>query len=202
MIRCIISLVFLYFSDWTTQENLKKLEEKGFPQAGKLIKVFASYQDPSAKLGRQITVIEKSGEPFDLDKKFKYAGRSYWLGLEMEEYLDHFRLTPEAKQKTRALFRFADSPEMEITQLAMSLAKDASGSYRYRHPLAIVDGLTEAMERGRFDGLHLDIFTQRSIGHLASLINLESTEGLVTLRESTELTKSTREGFPPTKESR
>lgn len=199
--KCYNLRVFLYFSDWTTPQNLQQLKDKGFPHSGTLIKVFANNENPSTRLGRQITVVETSGNTFEKDELFKYPGRGFWLGSDLEVYLDHFHLSDEAKQETRALFRFAQSPEMEITQFAMSSTKDASGKYHYRHPLAIIDGLNEAMEKGRYNGLHLDIFTQRSIDRLTKIINMENTEGLVTIRESVKLSKTTPEGSPPGKET-
>lgn len=194
--------MLLYFSDWTTPQNLEHLKKNGFLNAERLIKVFASRKDPSAELGRKITIVESESDPFDPNIEFKYPGRGPWLGSDMEVYLSHFHLTDDAKQKARALFRFAQSPEMEIIQLAMSIRNAATRDYHYHHPLAIIDGLDEAAQREGYHGLHLDIFTQRSIEHLAKIIKLENTEGLVTIRESVELTKTTPEGSPsPTKES-
>jgi hypothetical protein len=193
--------MFLYFSDWTSPQNLEKLEERGFPHAGKLIKVFASSENPSDKIGRKLSITQVDDSPFEPDVEFKFQGRAYWTGSELEVYLDHFHLKDEEEQKARSLFRFANSPEMEITQLAMLARRAVTGTYHYNHPLAIIDGLDEARERGRLNGLHLDIFTQRSIDRLANIINLENTEGLVTIRESVELSKSTPEGSHLSKES-
>jgi hypothetical protein len=73
---------------------------------------------------------------------------------------------------------------------------EVKNTYRYTHPINIIDGLEEAEQRGRQNGLHLDIFTQRSIERLAKIIDLENPEGLVTIRESVELSRTTPEGSP------
>lgn len=191
--------MFLYFSDWTTDENLRKLEEQDLPHAGRLIKVFATHEDPSETLGRYITTVEELGYAFDPDKQFKYYNRGPWLGSELETYLDHFHLPEEIKQKARALFRFAESPQMEITNLAMS----PRNTFRhYNHPLEIIDGLEEALQRQRYNGLHLDIFSPPSIERLEKFIDLKNPEVLVSIRESVQLSGSNPEGSqPPTKES-
>ncbi len=112
--------MFLCFSDWSTEGNLRKLEEKHFPHTGKLIKVLAFHEDPSPTLGRKVTIIKKRGMPFEPSDRYKWYNRGPWSGTDMEVYLNSFHIPEEIKQEARALFRFADSQEMGIVELAMS----------------------------------------------------------------------------------
>lgn len=192
--------MFLYFSDWTSPQNISRLENKRFPHTGKLIKVFAKEQDPSINLNRHISTAEFSGEPFN--QAYRYPGRGYWLAIEMERYLLHYHLPEEANNKVRALFRFANSPEMEIASLAMSIRNAETDNLEYSHPLKIIDGLDEAVSRNRNYGLHLDIFTPRSISRLKHFVDLDDPSLLVTEREAIGLEKITPEGTPPNKETR
>jgi hypothetical protein len=186
--------MFLYFSDWSTDTNLAKLDERGFPHSDRLIKVYASSENPSVKLGREITTVEFPSSPFFPDEEFKFRSRGTWTGSNLEEYLEHFHLPEEEKRKARALFRFANSPKMEIVQYALEARNPTTRGFICSLPLAIIDGLDEAKDRGRQNGLHLDISTQRSIDRLGKIIDLENAEGLLTIRESTELTRTTPEG--------
>lgn len=191
--------MFLSFSDWTTIDNLAKLEKQGFPHAKKLIKVFAFPKNPSEELKRNIKVFEQRGDlQFEPNDRFKWYNRGPWSGTDMELFLKSFHLPEEANQQIRALFRFANSDEMKIVELAMSPKNTIR---HYGHPLDIIDGIEEAQTRQRYHGLHLDIFSPPSIEHLGKLVDLENPEGLLTIRESVRLTGLNPEGSPATKES-
>jgi len=196
------SQMFLYFSDWTTEQNLRALETKGLPHTGRLIKVFATKEDPSIALKRKIITTEGDHRPFGPYERYKWYNRGPWSGTDMEVYLHDMHLPEDAKEKTRALFRFANSPALEIAELAMMVKNSITKQWHYRHPLRIVDGLDEAQDRGRTNGLHLDIFTARSVERLGKIIDLGNPEGLVTIREAVEFTRISPEGVPPTKEAR
>lgn len=174
------------------------MEKRGFPHADRLIKVFAAETDPSLTLNRHITVVESEGNPFD--QRFQYPGRGFWLPEELEEYFTHFHLSNEVKSKCRALFRFANSREMEIAQLAMNIRNAQTGKMQYNHPLKIIGGLEETRARDRNYGYHLDIFTPRSTEKLRHFVDLENPQTLVGEKESITLEKFTPEGTLPTKE--
>ena len=191
--------MYLYFSDWTTPNNIAEMEKRGFPHNERLIKVFASERNPSESVSRAIATITSSGEPFSQD--FKFPGRGPWLAEELEEYLAYHHLTEEASKKARALFRFANLPDLEIVHLAMLVKNAITGEWHFKHPLATVQGLEETRIRDRNYGFHLDIFTTRSIERLAKYVDLQKPETLVSMQEALILEKSSPEGSPPRKES-
>lgn len=193
--------MYLYFSDWTTPQNITEMEKKGFSHNDRLIKVFASETDPSKPLSRPIATVISSGGPFDTT--YKFPGRGPWLAEELEEYIAYHHLSEEASKKTRALFRFANLPDLEIAQLAMLIKNALTGEWHFKHPLAVVQGLVETRDRGRNYGFHLDIFTTRSQERLATYVNLNNTESLASMREALILEKgNSPEGPLPHKESR
>lgn len=191
--------MFLYFSDWTNLQNLRMLDEKGLPHYDRLIKVFATQKDPAIELRRDIITVISDGSEFTKD--LAIPGRGLYLAQEMEAFLNYMHITEEAKEKTRALFRFANTTEMAIVNLAMLVKNTITGDWHYHHPLRVIDGLEEAGTRGRENSLHLDIFTQRSIEKLSKVIDLENPEGLVTIRETVGLARIYPEGNPSTKEA-
>lgn len=174
--------VFLYASDWTTPRNLEWLETNGFQNSGKLIKIFAAETDPSEILKRQISTAQESSEPFI--EGYKYQSHGPWLPSDMEFYIEHYcRGDVQAMRKARALFRFANKQELGIIDLAMSIKNKETGQRHYSHPLKIIDGLEEVHDRGRTHGLHLDIFTPRSLDRVSQILNLNDPSNLATKRE-------------------
>ncbi len=171
--------MFLYISEWTSKNALAELDKKGFPHSERLFKVFTTNLDPSEIIGKNLALIEGKGDTFTED--YKYPGRGPWLAEDLENYITHFHLTKEATKSVRALFRFAHDSRLEIDALAMSVRNTFR---RYEHPLAIVDGLDKALNRGRYHGLHLDIFTQRSVDRLNSIVDLNYAENVASRRES------------------
>lgn len=155
------------------------LTERGFPHKGKLFKVFAQASDPSETIGRKISTIESSGEPFL--SEIRFDNTIPWQVEDLELFFADDQIINQEVEKARALFRFANRPDLGIAQLAM-YAKNEEGKPRYNHPLAIVHGYEKTM-RGRSGALHLDIFMPQSVERLGKIIDLEKKDVLVDRRE-------------------
>lgn len=180
--------VFLYASDWTTPGNISKMESAGFPHTGRLIKIFATETDPSEIIKRPISTARESADPFI--EGYKYQSHGPWLATDLEFFIQHHcRGEEQPIRQTRALFRFANRPDLGIINLAMSIKNKETGRWHYSHPLKIIDGLEEVRVRGRYNGLHLDVFTPQSLERLGKIIDLKNPEALVTMREAVLVSK-------------
>ncbi len=173
--------MFLHFSDWS--EFIKSLEEKGIPHGGRIIKVYASHEYPGNTLGRlTIPKVEVSGEPFTNNEVFAYPERESYTGTELEEEMTRKGLSEAAKFYVRALFRFANSEELQACQFAMSL-KDEGGNWMFDHPFEDLDGITESLSNPRRNGaIHLDIFGPRSLVNLQKFVDFNDETQLIDKR--------------------
>lgn len=173
--------MYLSFSDWSS--FIKDLDRKGIPHGDKIIKVYATREDPRRLLKRpDIFVVESNGDPFTEEEFFKYPGRQAYRGQELEESLVERGLTEDAKERFRAIFRFANLPETQFCQYAMPYTQD--GKWVFDHPLDIIDGLKLAARNheGRSAGIHLDIFSARSLANLRKLFDIDQEKRLVDVK--------------------
>ena len=187
--KFVILGMYLRFEDWS--KYLHVLDEKGIGHGGAIVKVMASEVHPRDIFGREdLFVIEMDDCEFTEDEVFAYGKRGEWSGKQIEEYMDELGLSETGKKVSRALFRFANSPETMFCQAGMEL-RNTEGDWLIDHPMRDLDGLDRAVLRsGAYDfQIHLDIFVDKSLKRLCNLTGCVLTEGgvegpVVTYNES------------------
>lgn len=175
--------MYLHFEDWSP--FLSRLKEKKLPHRDKLIKVFATFEDPRKSLRRELSVIEEDDSPFREDETFSYSGRPSFSGKKLEDELARRGFDERTKQTVRALFRFANRKEVQATQAAMK-AKEG-GVFLFNHPFEDIDGLKST---GRFSNhpehiIHLDIFFPETLERIRRLVDLDDQETVLSMMEGT-----------------
>lgn len=171
--------MYLRFEDWSTY--LYILDNKGIPHGDRIIKVFASLEDPREISDKKTLTVEMSdGSAFKPSECFDYGERGSYSGKDLEEYLEEKKLPPEAKEVVRALFRFSNRPDLRFCQTGMSIY-DNEGKPVINHPMEDMDGIRN-FHLGRataYDQIHLDIFNPQSLEHLEQLIQFSNPEHIL-----------------------
>lgn len=177
--------MFLYASNWSTPQNLKWLTKNGFPDSGKLVKIYASPTDPREILNRDITVVQESSQPFVT--AYRHPARGIWVSEDLEFLLSP--LTESEAAQARALFRFAQRKDVGITELALGVRNSIEKRWHYPDPISIIDGLKESIERQRHNHLHLDVFTKQSLERVSNIFHLENLENFASIKEVIQITR-------------
>lgn len=162
--------MYLHFEDWSHAPSATyKLENRGIPHNGTIIKVFASSEDPRTVLNSpQLKVLEIDDSPFE-DEVYEYAERGTFTGLELEAYLEKNNLSELGKRTVRAIFRFSYGEG--FSQNAMG-ARTEKGWF-FDHPFAAIHGADKKKFLDREANMHLDIFYPPSLEHLREVVNFE-----------------------------
>jgi len=164
---------FIHFENWTSDLTISTLTSIGLPHDGKVIKVFATEFDPRVEYERpSLLTIPVPDEEFTIAEQFDYGDRGIYTGLNLETGLNRFRLADSGKRMVRALFRFANKPEMGFCQRAMQ-AQLQDGSWLINHPFEDIDGIRMAENNDRrINSIHLDVFFPESIKALKRIVDL------------------------------
>src|SRR3989344_505719 len=164
----------LHFEDWTNDLTIATLDQKGLPHVGRVIKVFATKSDPRGVYRRpDLRVLPVPDEEFSFSEQYDYPNRNY-NGHELEADLNRLSLDDVGKRTVRALFRFANSPEMRFCQRAM-MATRPDGTWLIDHPFADIDGIVQAeKDPKRTNAIHLDVFLPQSIQALRKIVDLKN----------------------------
>jgi hypothetical protein len=175
----------IHFQDWSDPALLEQLVKKELPHAGKIIKVFATDENPRIVLGREaLTVVTASGLPFTEEEEFEYPGRGTYSGPELEDTLQAYGIGEVGPRTLRALFRFSN--QNGFCQGAMA-ANKTSGEPLIDHPFEEIDGITWAKRKpSRERALHLDIFFPESIDILRGVVNYNDPNAVLNMYDGTQ----------------
>lgn len=173
--------MYIRFEDWTFPYTLNVLNQKKIPHGNKIIKVFATEEDPRVLFEKPtLTVLEVDDSPLT-DEQYDFGERGIYSGKDFEQYLTGKKLTEKAKRVARALIRFGTP----FAQKAME-ARTEEG-YLINHPLDGIDGFQYGTEQ--FVGseleriLHLDIFFPESLAKLREIVDYEDLGKVRNFRE-------------------
>ncbi len=178
--------MFIHFEDWSYPLFLSQIDKKGIPRGDRFIKIFASAENPSLFVKREVCVLEVPGEPFSEQELYHYQDRESYTGPELELHLASLDLSDSGRCVARSLFRFAH--EIGIIPNIMSVRHDEQ--WLLDHPFDEIDGLGRS---GRlFTGpkeldIHIDIIHPSSLALLEKIINYHDKEILLNSRERREL---------------
>lgn len=185
--------MYLYAENWSLPFLLellsKKLEGTEISHGGKIIKIFASHQDPRESMGKSSLVAwESDSNPFRADEVYEYKDREVYKGVDLERYLNSLGLTDLGKDISRALFRFANRSDTLFCQQTME-ARLRDGQWAFNHPFDELDGIAEALQRPteRESGIHLDIFLPSSLQRLQKIVNFNRSENVLRWEEKKEI---------------
>lgn len=189
--------MFIHFEDWTVPLFISRLNAKGLPHAGRIIKTYATYQDPRELIDRpSLIVLESNHSPFRNDESFPYEGRETYTGEDLETRLEELGLHSVGKEVVRSLFRFANQDNARFCQTAM--AAQFEGKWLFDHPFQDLDGLEAARLKPdlKESQIHLDLFYPTSIERLRGIVNFDNRAQVLYYREHPLLEKavSTYEG--------
>lgn len=167
-----MSLSRLYF---------KKFREYGISPGDRLIKVFATTEDPRMLYSKEsLAVVQMNGEPFTDTEQFFYKGRGLYTGEILECELAIRGHTEGAKEVIRALMRFANIPELGFCQRAME-ARLPTGEWLIPHPFEDLHG-ADNPRRPEGD-IHLDIFYPDSLKAIKTVVDYHRAELVMGARE-------------------
>ena len=161
--------MYIILSDWTSFPQWKqKLLQSGFRSediSDSLFKCYTSRTIPDEIVKNNYIFLEIGHDEFTVGEVFDFGDRGTYNGQDLDQNLDKRGLSQEAKERIRALFRFAY--KTGILGEAMKL-KNVAGEYICNHPFDDIDGLSGNIGDG--SRLHLDVFTNRSVSHLRDYI--------------------------------
>lgn len=188
--------MFLHLEDWTVPIFLEQLKGKGFENINRLIKIYASQQDPRQSWNKpDLTIFEVNDSPFTPDELYTFPDRDNYTGADLENRLAGLGLTEKGQRAFRTLFRF--SYQEGFTTEAM-LAKKGE-NWLIEHPFEVVDEVESAIKNPRFSrSLHLDIFFPDSIRRLEEKVGTENELVILGWREAGRLRYQSN---PPTQEA-
>lgn len=169
--------MYVHFQNWTHQTLLDSLSERGIPHGDRIIKAFATDEDPRIILGRAaLTVLPGDPHPFSDQEVFAYPDRSEFVGSELEEELASKNFGDVGIRTVRALFRFSN----QYGFCQASMAAKFAGAWVMEHPFQHIDGMKIAARIPRRERtIHLDIFTPGSLGLLKSIVDYSDPESIL-----------------------
>jgi len=153
---------------------LGKLDADGLPHDGRIIKVFASSEDPRFLLGMpDLAVVQANGHPFTNDEAYTYEDRGTYSGAQLQEVVQSYELPAVGRFGVCSLFRFSNS--QGFCQAAMAARK--GNDWLIDHPLKEVDGIDMAQRNPkRAHSVHLDIFFPDSVRTLRRIVDIDNTD--------------------------
>ncbi len=170
------------FEDWT--EAMYFLERKKVPHGTKIIKIFASDEDPREKYGKAtLKVVEVGDEPFREDEVFDAGNRGTFTGKDIEEAIAAKGTNELAVRTARALARFALQPELKFAQTGMEIKVD--GQYLLNSPLEGIDGWkrTTGGQEGGEHLMHIDVISPKALRALGRIVDFEDSSTVRTYRD-------------------
>lgn len=172
--------MYLHFEDWSS--FIPWLDQRGVKHGEKIIKVYASDEDPREKFNKStLAVVESSDEPFTEDDVFDFGERGVFTGLDYERSMAERGVNDKAARIARALARFATREDARFAYVGMQQVK-ADGTFLIGHPLDGIHGW-EWVLRGKEEFLHLDIFTSISLPRLRGIVDFENPALILTSQE-------------------
>lgn len=174
--------MYLRFEDWTTFTS--KLDKKGVRHGGKIIKVFATDDDPKKKFGKPtIVVVESSDEPFTDGNVFDFGERGIFTGLDFERAIAEKGVNDKAVRIARALARFSIREDTGFAYVGMQVR--VGDDFLLDHPLDGIHGWERTIGglSGQEETLHLDIITSTSLLRLRRIVDFENPALVMTYRE-------------------
>lgn len=195
--------MFLYFCDWTNKTRLKNLKDRGAPIGEKLIKVYASVENPQLYINRPVLVLVSDCSAFPDNEAFEYPNRGIYTSSRLEEDLTALGQEEYSKQFIRSLFRFGNRHDIACIQYGMEAIQN--GEWVFKHPFDTLHGIDGIVRNPAFrnPAVHLDIFSQRTLSRLGKIIDLENKSNLLNEKETATVIKRVRfdiEGNITTKE--
>lgn len=173
--------MFIHFEDYT--QFTWVLDKKGISHGGRIIKVFATRDDPRSIFDKPtLQSLQLSDEPLTEMDKFDFGERNIYTGSDYEIYMTNHVFTELGKRIARTLIRFASQENTGFTQAAMN-AKYKDGSWLISHPLEDIDSLNKASINGKENLLHLDIFFPESLRRLKQIVDFDNPALVLSIRE-------------------
>lgn len=171
--------MYLRFEDWSMPILMERLNDKGVTHGDKIIKVFATDEDPRITYKKDsLSVVEINDEPFR-DEVFDFGERGIFTGQDFEQGIMRKGVSEHAAKTARALARFATREDTRFAYVAMRLK--AGEDFLIQHPLDGIDGWARVAEgRTAEESLHLDIFTPTSLGRLRQLVDIDDPTRIMT----------------------
>lgn len=175
--------MFIHFEDWSSPIFLNQLTTKNIPHGDKIIKVFASDENPNTIFKKPgLVVLEMDDSPFSSEEAYDYGDRGRYSGTQLEKKLAGYGLNDFGKRTMRALFRFSN--QEGFCQAAMETKVD--DKWLIDHPFGDIDGITNAITNpARENSIHLDIFFPSSLERLKSIVNFDKPDATVPMIEGT-----------------
>ncbi len=176
--------MYVHFEDWSTAPTVQsRLETLSLPHEERVIKIFASGEDPRPALGRSaLTIVESDGSVFSEDEEYPYERRRSFSGPELEDDLQAYGLSDDGQRIARSLFRF--SYEQGFSQRAMAAVRKGNRGRSIRHPYESIDGLAAAQHQpAREKAIHLDIFLPDSLAALREAVDYDDPEAVLGWKE-------------------
>lgn len=185
--------MYLRFEDWSA--FIPWLDKKGAPHGGKIIKVFATDEDPRVMFAKPtLVVVDSRDGPFTDDEFFYFGERGVFTGRDFESAIAEKRVNDKAARIARALARFATREDTGFAYVGMQVR--VGDGFLIQHPLEGIDGWERVAGglEGKEETLHLDIFTPTSLGRLRRIVDFENP---ATIRTSDERLTFNREQTRP-----
>lgn len=164
--------MYLRFEDWSQFTGY--LDRKGISHGGRIIKIYATDEDPRIKFGKEgLAVVESSDEPFKSDEVFDFGERGVFTGQDLEDAISAKQANELAGRTARALARFAVREDTRFAYVGMQVK--VGERFLIQHPLDGIDGWERVVggQQGQEGSLHLDIFTPTSLGRLRQIVDFE-----------------------------
>ena len=164
--------MYLRFEDWSTFTTL--LDRKGATHGGKIIKVFATDDDPRITFNKPtLMAVDSNDEPFTAGDVFDFGERGVFTGVDFERTIAERKVNDLAARTARALARFATREDTGFAYIGMQ--NRLRDGFLIQHPLDGIHGwqrVTDGLE-GQEETLHLDIITPISLGRLRGVVDFE-----------------------------
>jgi hypothetical protein len=173
--------MYLYFEDWSA--FIGDLDKKNLPHDGKIVKVFASEQDPRVYFDDpRLKVVEIDATPLH-DQVFRFHNQRVFQGEEIEVFMADLGLHEPARQIVRSLLQFADRTEIWQGEMGIRV----SCRRLINHPLDKVDGLFKAaaQPQARTRIIHIDVFTAPALQKLKTIVDHDNGQLLVPALQGT-----------------
>ena len=176
--------MYLHFEDWSP--FLPLLGRQGKKHGGKIIKVFATDDDPRERLNKSsLVVVESSDEPFTEEDVFDFGERGVYTGRDFEQAVAEKGANDKATRIARALMRFATREDTGFAYVGMQIR--VGDRFLIEHPLDGLHGWERAVggRAGLEETLHLDIFSPISLPRLRRIVDFEDPAQILSYQEVT-----------------
>jgi len=171
---------FIHFEDWSIFTNI--LNKKNIKHGGRIIKAFASSEDPRITFSNpNLAVVKESDDDFRENYSYPEQVKEF-DGDDLEAELDRRGFDSIAKKQIRTLFRFANNPNTPFCITGMAIKHNAE--WLIKHPFDDIDGLEEVIKNPALASrIHLDIFTTESLNKLRDIVDYDDETQLVSMTQ-------------------